>query len=449
MRRKWLLILVVIASLLLSGCNTKGNIEQVDADGDVIMNMIEELTSEPYKGRLTGSEEMEDVRDYIHQMFRELSNNSKRTLIDASQTYTQYARLMSDAPEFELLSSEGELLHAFTYIEDFMQLTSQGQRFSGSLIGDIKIVENLDDVEEVQKNTVYIIKYPLLETWLRKGLAVRLLESENLDALVVVQTDADRDYFPVSPYVHPSIDPTIIEEGPFVINVSEDSYQLLLEAESEGYQLRIQSSFYLVETEAQNILYVLEGTTDEVLVIGAHYDHVGDNMNGTYNPGAMDNASGVAVVYALAEALMEESIQLEQTIVFALFDGEEAFLYGSTYYTENPIYPLEQTSMINIDTVGSKYDVPLHIESVHYLTSQLQEEFVDLASKQGITYEVGESHHTDHGPFAEKGCDVVNLIQPDFDHGYHSPMDTMEHLSKDELIMVTELIIAYLQSIQE
>ena len=449
MRRKWILILVVVTTLVLAGCKPKGDITQVDVDGDVIMNMIEELASEPYKGRLTGSEEMEDVRDYLHLMFRELSNNSKGTLIDASQTYTQYARLMDDAPKLELLTLEGEVLHSFTYMEDFMQLTSQGQRFSGSLTGYVKIVENLEDVEEVLKNTVYVIKDQLLETWLKEGLAIRFLESEDLDALVVVQTKTDRDYFPVSPYVHPNIDPSSIEEGPFVLNISEDSYQLLLNSEMEGYQLRFQASFDLVETEAENILYVLEGTTDEVLVIGAHYDHVGDNMNGSYNPGAMDNASGVGVVYALAEALMEENVQLEQTIVFALFDGEEAFLYGSTYYTENPIYPLEQTSMINIDTVGSKYDVPLHIESAYYSTSQLQGDFVALATKQGIVHEVGESGLTDHAPFADKGCDVVNLIQPDFDHGYHSPMDTIEHLSEDKLVLVTELIIDYLQSIQE
>ncbi len=97
---------------------------------------------------------------------------------------------------------------------------------------------------------------------------------------------------------------------------------------------------------------------EEAVVVGAHYDHLGWGGSGSLAPerraihnGADDNASGVAGVLELAQAIAADP--LPRTIVFALFGGEELGTLGSQHYVQEPAWPLERTvAMVNLDMVG-------------------------------------------------------------------------------------------------
>jgi len=116
---------------------------------------------------------------------------------------------------------------------------------------------------------------------------------------------------------------------------------------------------------AKNVVGLIKGGDskfkDEVLVIGAHYDHVGYKDN--YKPGedyifngADDNASGTAGVMALAKAF-SMSKKTKRSILFILFAGEEKGLYGSEYYTQKPLIPLTKTvAMLNLDMISRNGD---------------------------------------------------------------------------------------------
>lgn len=116
---------------------------------------------------------------------------------------------------------------------------------------------------------------------------------------------------------------------------------------------------------AKNVVGLIKGTDsklkDEYLVIGAHYDHVGYKEN--HKPdedfifnGADDNASGTAGVMALAKAF-SASKKSKRSILFILFAGEEKGLYGSEYYTQNPLIPLSKTiAMLNLDMISRNGD---------------------------------------------------------------------------------------------
>ena len=103
----------------------------------------------------------------------------------------------------------------------------------------------------------------------------------------------------------------------------------------------------------QNIIGILEGkSSSKAIIIGAHYDHLGTFESNTYY-GADDNASGVSVLLYLAKQLGKLKSQLEKTIIFISFSGEESGLLGSSYYVKNPIFPLANTDMMfNFDMVG-------------------------------------------------------------------------------------------------
>ncbi len=110
-----------------------------------------------------------------------------------------------------------------------------------------------------------------------------------------------------------------------------------------------------------NVVGVIPGSNpalaNEPILIGAHLDHLG--MSHEMMPGANDNASAVSVAMAVAKALMESPVKPVRPIVFLLWGAEEQAVYGSRYYTENPIYPLETTvAYINLESVGTGTIIP-------------------------------------------------------------------------------------------
>jgi Zn-dependent M28 family amino/carboxypeptidase len=108
--------------------------------------------------------------------------------------------------------------------------------------------------------------------------------------------------------------------------------------------------FQTFDKGSRNILVLWPGSDpelrDEVIVVGAHYDHVGDGSRGhilgkkgvIYN-GADDNASGVSVLLETIEAISTTPIDTRRSILFAFWDGEELGLLGSMYWLEHPTIP--------------------------------------------------------------------------------------------------------------
>ena len=91
---------------------------------------------------------------------------------------------------------------------------------------------------------------------------------------------------------------------------------------------------------------------DEIIMIGGHLDHLGRCYE--IIPGANDNASAVAVIMGIAEAFTQSPVKPRRTILLNCFGAEEQAVAGSKYYVENPIFPLEKTvCLINMDGVGA------------------------------------------------------------------------------------------------
>ena len=149
------------------------------------------------------------------------------------------------------------------------------------------------------------------------------------------------------------------------------------------------SSFIIPETEAQihtelireksptaNVIGYIEGSDQslkgQVIIIGAHYDHIGlgdgvsrgdDNTdkNKVHN-GADDNASGVAGLLELAEYFSDQRVSLKRSLLFIAFSAEELGLIGSSYYVKHPKIPLGNTlAMINMDMIGRLRDDKLTV----------------------------------------------------------------------------------------
>ena len=110
----------------------------------------------------------------------------------------------------------------------------------------------------------------------------------------------------------------------------------------------------MVSTE--NVAAIIKGSEfpDEYIVLTSHLDHIGIE-GGQINNGADDDGSGTVTMLEIAEAFqigLENRYKPKRSIVFLHVTGEEGLL-GSAYYSENPLYPLEQTIVnLNIDMIG-------------------------------------------------------------------------------------------------
>ncbi len=125
-----------------------------------------------------------------------------------------------------------------------------------------------------------------------------------------------------------------------------------------------------IHANVKNILAYLPGKTDEYVILGAHYDHLGrgeahsmaPSQIGQIHPGADDNASGTAGVLELARLFAPLKGQLQRGILFANFAGEELGLLGSAEWVKNPTLPLDKAvAMLNMDMIGRIKDDKVYI----------------------------------------------------------------------------------------
>jgi hypothetical protein len=137
------------------------------------------------------------------------------------------------------------------------------------------------------------------------------------------------------------------------IDESLEPQSFLIPGKILSIQLRVNKK----ELTVRNIFGVIEGADpvlkNEYLIYMAHYDHVGVDATGDVFNGADDNASGSTALLEMAEAFAFEKNKIKRSIGFLWVSAEELGLFGSQYYTENPIIPLDKTvAAINLDMVG-------------------------------------------------------------------------------------------------
>ncbi len=115
---------------------------------------------------------------------------------------------------------------------------------------------------------------------------------------------------------------------------------------------------YRPDQPTANVVALLPGADpalrDEIVLVGAHLDHVGGQGEEIYWPGANDNASGSAALMAVAEALSRAPERPARSVAFVLFAAEEQGLNGSRWFVEHPPFPLERVvAMLNLDCIGA------------------------------------------------------------------------------------------------
>jgi hypothetical protein len=215
--------------------------------------------------------------------------------------------------------------------------------------------------------------------------------------------------------------------------------------------------------QSSNVMGLLEGSDlkDEYVFITAHYDHLGKRDTVIYY-GADDDGSGTVGVIELAEAFIKAKAEGKgprRSIVFMTVSGEEKGLWGSAYYANHPVFPLEKTTVdLNIDMIGrsdtsrkkgdlNNYvyvvgddkissDLKLISEDVNkkYTKMELDYKFNDPNDRNRIYF------RSDHYNFAQKGVPIIFYYDGMLGGDYHRSTDTPDKINYELLVKRAQLV---------
>lgn len=212
---------------------------------------------------------------------------------------------------------------------------------------------------------------------------------------------------------------------------------------------------------SENVIAFIKGSVypDEILVVSAHYDHLGMDKDGEIYNGADDDGSGTVAVMAIAEAFqkaVEEGNGPKRSILFLHVTGEEKGLLGSKYYVNFPIFPLENTvSNLNIDMIGRSDEAnendPNYIyligsdklsTELHNLSEEMNNKFTKL--KLDYTYNLDSDpnrfyYRSDHYNFAKNNIPVIFYFNGTHEN-YHRISDTPDKINYELLAKRTKLV---------
>ena len=203
------------------------------------------------------------------------------------------------------------------------------------------------------------------------------------------------------------------------------------------------------DTPAYNVIGMIEGSDPilkkEVIIVGAHYDHLGRGGEGSgslaprggdIHYGADDNASGTAGVLELARLFNAK--KPKHTIVFMAFGGEEEGLLGSNYYVNHPLLPLANTvAMINMDMIGRMKDGRLIVGGVG--TAKEWRDLIAGEKQFQLTLNEDGFGPSDHSSFYGKQIPVL-FFWTGTHNDYHKPSDTFDKINYADEARILEMV---------
>jgi len=433
-----------------------------------LMEPIEVLSSDEFKGRSTGTVGEEKTVTYLVEKLKEY--DIKGGMPDGS--YTQDVPLIGQTTEQDArirITQNGNTVHTFDYYSDFMAWPSNLEEnvsvdeadlvyvgygiqapeenwddFKGTDVeGKILVVKNNDPSgqPELFKGDTrlyygrYDYKYEKAREMGAAGVLIIHTKPSAGYGWSVVANSWSRERFYLrgdesmkdSPtkfngWLTKEASASLFESAGF--NLEEQ----LEAAESrdfepvplEGLRLNLDLSASYREQEAQNVMAKVEGSNeqlnDEYLVYTAHHDHLGitNPVEGdSINNGALDNAAGVSAVLNVARGYKRLQPQLKRSVLFLFVGAEEVGLLGSKYWAEHPtVQPGKVTANLNLDGMNV-YGKTKDIVLIGYGRNTVSDMIKTVAEERGRKVKPdphpdrGYFYRSDHFPLAKKGIPAI------------------------------------------
>jgi Zn-dependent M28 family amino/carboxypeptidase len=455
---------------------------------NLYLENVKFLAAPELRGRASGSPELEQAADYIARKFREfkLQPLGDRDYYQAFSVTT--AATLGKSNRFRFTSGSKEA--SLRFPEDFVPLHfSPAAKLQTAVVfagyGITAPNQNYDDYAglDVKGKIVLVLRHEPQEFDEKSVFAGKnLTEHSKLTAKATnAKMHGAAAVILINDGAHHSGDPDELEkfgasEGPAdagipFVHVKQEQVQgwfkeagKSLEEIQAGIDRDLKPrSFALADSlrvnveldiarevkTVHNVAGYLPGETDEYVVIGAHYDHLGlgghfslaPSMIGTVHPGADDNASGTSGLIELARWFSSQPKQ-KRGVLFLAFAGEELGLLGSAHYVANPRLPLAKAvAMINMDMIGRPKDGKVYVGGTgtgSTLKPMLERVIPKHALKVDYSDNTGYGS-SDHTSFTIGKVPVLFFFSG-LHSDYHKPSDTWDKIDAPAAAKLVELI---------
>lgn len=411
-------------------------------------SIVTELTAPEYAGRLPGTAGNEKAVSFIRNEMKNLGLSIPSFTEDYLMPFEMLLPIKNSVTELSLEMSSGQV--DFEYGTDFTEITFRDfAKAKGSFKGGFTLISdgsNLYDFKLMGSPDIVVYQEEAIEGLNLEVMFNNILQQPDAPKVILYEfNQKNSDHFILSPYSR-MMTGEEAENAILIYKVSKDLVTVLA-GEPEG-TLNVKTDVNISTVEVPNVIGFIDGSGDEGYIISAHFDHLGDNFDGSYNAGALDNASGTATMLALAKAIKQTA---DPTIdyYFIAFNGEEEGLYGSAHFASVlPLNP-EHFKVVNVDMVGSSSDTSLEIAATSGKSILFQDEAFNLAGELGIIAIKTDKGSSDHVPLSDVGFVTISLTELD-KRFYHTPNDTPEHsLNYKEMDQVGEYIYKLLFPVEE
>ncbi|WP_421874755.1 M28 family peptidase [Marinoscillum sp.] len=421
---------------------------------DDLKGYLSVLASDSLEGRETGERGQKMAAAYIAGKFKEFGLEPPVETATGNSYFQKYP-LQKSTYRTAYLKKGDEKMVNFEDFVYFSRTETKGEEYVNIVYAGDETIESLKEKDLAGK--FIAIPQKDMSNW-RKVLA-DLGDIETEGIVLIVEDSSSYDFVKqrfsrylsgtrLSTKSNDSGTKVIIGNPKLATWMFNTEYDQL-EPGTASKDLILNSDLLIEDIEVENVLGFLEGTEkpEEVLVVTAHYDHIGIGSDGQVNNGADDDGSGTSTVIELAQAFStaaKKGSKPRRSILFMTVSGEEKGLLGSEYYSNNPIFPLENTvTNLNVDMVG-RID-PDHEENPNYvyvigadkLSSELNE-ISEMVNKQTVNLDLDYTYNdendpnryyyrSDHYNFAKKNIPIIfyfNGTHAD----YHKPTDTIEKI---------------------
>ena len=402
--------------------------------------VLDTLTSNSFAGRGYVEDGMNKAGDYLQNEFK------KNGLKSFSTNYTQNFTFPINIIKNATLKIDGKELK---YGTDFIvKPSSRSVSESKLAFYTLNTKEYLESFQFKEKTKNFIIKDDKLQK--TKNIILPPLATE---------VDSIKKYYKQWANINEKNEP----ENRAIFRFTSDKLTSSLSQRQSTisefiisdkyYSKNMKMNDFSIKTElnlsfsAKNIIGYLDGkNNDSVVVISAHYDHLG-KVGTTIFPGASDNASGTAMLMSLIKYYSEN--KPEYKTVFMAFAGEEAGILGADYYVNHPFFDLKQIKfLVNLDIMGAG-DQGIQVVNGKNFQKKYND-LVKINSKNNYLKEVkirGESCNSDHCPFYMKGVPSFFIYTLGGKGYYHDPNDKVENLNLDYSPKVFNLLKDFINSL--
>jgi len=483
---------IAVAAVVLSGCSSASVQNQV-ADRACFTELATALADDAYEGRGVGTDGLEEAAELIEARF------AAAGLSDAGVEYTQAFDVTVGVGlgEDNRLAGAGRTeLELGTDFQPF-GFSSNGPFTGPAVFAGYGIVApdlGYDDYEglDVEGKVVLAMRYepqendeespfdgkrPSRYSDLRyKALQARSRGARALVLVAPARDDNDPDKVPALRSGGPTSRAGLpvlqitreVADRWLKVGGAKDLDALHEQIDESGQPASRVLQGVVVEGEVEvisekapvrNVLATLPGVgslADEVVVVGAHYDHLGYGGHGSLRPGeraihngADDNASGTAAMVCAMERLARAPVSGDRRTVLGIaFTAEEIGLGGSAYYADHPVYDLEDTvAMVNLDMVGRVRDGALQALGTD-TAPEWPEILTPVAQTHGLSLSMGGDGYgpSDHTSFYEKKIPVVHLFSGTHTE-YHTPDDDADTLNLEGGAQVTGFLVDTLEAL--